>query len=552
MNSARAAGEIARIADEFLAAFARRHPESTLPGAAPDLLFDNSLPAYRAWWAREDAWLDQLRRIDADALHGTPEWVLYGVLREQIEVSVEGRVCRRHLWWLDTDYPLGALHVGDLPELATRQPVGTAEARAASLRRWVSVPRFLETEITNLREGIRQGYTAPRLLVGARVEELDRLLAMPVDEAPFYDPARRDSTAEFQQQTRILVEQRILPALQRFRDFLSHEYSRPARETLGLSALPEGAACWRAQLRRQLTGPLDPATVDSIGRALLESSVSTRDSIARAAYGLPDGSALAEKLATDTAHAFSSLAEAADSMRLFLQRVARILPRYFGRLPTELVPAVEVASLEPGITAMQVQGRVLLNERAIPPRINRINLPSIALHEGIPGHYLQWAIAQEKAEAHPLVRQSRRLPAFAEGWAVYAAGPLGREMGVLSGDGVNAAEANSWVAGAVVILVVNGIHAHGWTSSQVLDTLNAYIPAPPGVNESGLSYFVGWPGHAFVYPMGAAEIQRIRNQAEAALGPRFDLRDFHDVVLEDGRITLGMLREKVARWIAEK
>ena len=539
---------LVRLADEYLTAYAARHPESNAPGTRPDALFDNTLEARRAWWTREDAWLARLRRMDAAALRARSEWVLHGVLRERLEASVATRVCRSHLWQVD---PVTGWHVVDLPDLARTQPVGTPAARAAALRRWRAVPNFVAVEIRNLRAGARQGYTAPRALVQAVVGQLDRALATPAERSELFDPARRDTTADFRRTFRALIEREIDPALRRYRDVLAGEYLQAARPTPGVATLPDGKACWSAQLRRFTTLPIAPAAVDSVGRALLASAAAARDRVARERYGLPDGRALSARLERDPALAFASPGEAMDTVRATLDRAAALLPRYVGRLPATLRPEIDTVAMD-GVQAGYYQpaapdgsrpARVLLNPRDFEKPPSRALLPGLVLHEAIPGHHLQWAIQQERRAAHPLLRHLGGLSAFSEGWATYAATDLAREMGLRDDD-------NDAVWRALDFVVAGGIHAHGWTAEQAVDTMRAYLDVPAEVLREGVLYFAARPAHNLAYPVGAMEIRRLRRRAEAALGPRFDARGFHDRVLENGRVPLWMLGETIEQWIA--
>ena len=245
-----AAQRVTAVGDEWVAESLIRNPEMATRTGVPDArhgeIFDNSLTALAQWEQREDRWLAALQRLNPDLLLGTPEWVVYGTLRERLEAARDRRVCREHLWSVNhfqgwqTEYPT----------LATQQPIGSAELRAAALSRFGKLPRYLDTEIVNLRQGLRSGYSASKLTVELTIKQLDNLLSIGPEQSPYFDPARRDSIPAFVNQWRTLLVNELNPALQRYRDFLRDEYLPAARETVAASANPDGAACYQAKVRQ--------------------------------------------------------------------------------------------------------------------------------------------------------------------------------------------------------------------------------------------------------------------------------------------------------------
>src|SRR6266849_6603824 len=234
--------EIVRLADEYVAEFIARFPDwaelSAIPLPRHDGFRDNSLAAEVAWEKLEDAWAERLSAIDPRPLFGQPEWVTLGFLRETIEASRQQRVCRRELWQ-------GVSHMTgwqvEVAALAQAQPVGTNPARDEALARYSKLPLFLDNEIANLREGVKLGFTSPRRNVDLVVKQLDATLALPVEKWPMCSPATRDGTDEFRAQFSELLSKRIVPAVQKYRDFLRDDYRPKARENQAVSALPEVA-----------------------------------------------------------------------------------------------------------------------------------------------------------------------------------------------------------------------------------------------------------------------------------------------------------------------
>src|SRR3989449_6285542 len=270
-NTDSLAARVRQVADSYLTAYFDRHPdEATLDGVAHgphDRLPDTPPAAIARWQQREDAWLDQLRRINPRRLEGKPEAIAYGIMRDAIEGSVATRVCRFELWsvahtgggWLSTVTALAAL-----------QGVGTEEARRQVLTRWHAVPAYIVTELANHREGLRRGYTAPRHNVEIALTEIDTLLATPLEQSPLYDPVRRDSTPGFGAELGQVIEHEIIPAMQSYRDFLANEYLGRARTAIGVSANPHGSGCYSANIRASTGLALSPDSIHRLGIATVD------------------------------------------------------------------------------------------------------------------------------------------------------------------------------------------------------------------------------------------------------------------------------------------
>src|SRR5579864_5516607 len=220
------------LADTFLAAYFDRFPEQVtqygVPGHRHDKLTDNSLEALVAWNAREDGWLAELKRI---------ERATYAILRQTIEGDIGKRVCRDELWNVSqmTGWQIVEGYV------VTIQPVATDEARKDALARWATLPKVIDVEIANLREGIRLGYTAPKLNVRIVIDQARSLASSTVKDSPFGSPAERDTDPAFQKAFTALVTGQINPAIAKYADFLEHVYLPAARDATAVSANPNGA-----------------------------------------------------------------------------------------------------------------------------------------------------------------------------------------------------------------------------------------------------------------------------------------------------------------------
>src|SRR5712671_1722315 len=436
------ATRVRQLADTYLTAYFEQHPdEATLDGVANtrhDRLPDNSPAALTSWQQRENAWLATLKRIDPKRLAGRPEWVAYGIMRDAIEGSVETRVCHFELWsvahtgggWLSTITALAAL-----------QGVGSDDARHQVLDRWHAVPAYIATEMANHREGLRRGYTAPRHNVEIAMNEIDTLLATPLERSPLYDPARRDSTPGFGAELGQVIEREILSAMRAYRDFLAAEYLDHARTEIGVSANPHGSDCYRASIRATTGLALTADSVHRLGIATVEELETEMEAIAIRSFGTSDVSRLLERLRSDTAYTFRTRDEMLTRAREALARARGAIPRWFSRLPRAPV----VVEPYPAFRERQSVGewnppaedgsrpRIYYLSTYDPRHKSRADLEPLSFHETIPGHHLQGTIALERGDTIPAIARYFWSPGMGEGWAEYAE-QLADEMGLYSSD----------------------------------------------------------------------------------------------------------------------
>ncbi|HEX2204590.1 MAG TPA: DUF885 domain-containing protein [Longimicrobium sp.] len=550
----RAARRVTELADAFVAQAFRDSPEAAtlyaLPGYRHDRLSDNSLAAVAQSAAFGDSLLRELDAVDASTLWGRPEWVVQGFLRESLEASRASRVCRRELWPI---HQMFGWQVG-LGQLAAAQPVGSDSARAEALARWRQLPRWLDTEVANLREGLRQGYTTPKRNVQLVVEQLDALLAAPPEASPFWSPAARDSTPAFREAWRALVADDITSAIRRYRDFLRDEYLAGARESQALSALPNGRACWMAQYRGYTTVERTPEEVFELGRRTVERNQADMRRLGKELFGTDDPEALRRRVAEDGANRFSGRDEILAFSRASVERAKAAMPRWFGRLPkaearVEPIEAYREASASshyqdpaddgsrPGTYWIQLYR---------PEEQTRGVAEITAFHETYPGHHLQIALARERPSAHPITRFADN-SGYVEGWGRYSES-LAEEMGLYTLPHARI-QRRAWPARGMV--ADPAFHMLGWTREQVID----YLMEAGRTREWSVNLvdrIAVLPAQLTAYDTGALEIFALRRAAEERLGDRFDVRVFHDRLLEDGSLTLRMLREKMERWMAEE
>jgi uncharacterized protein (DUF885 family) len=549
------ASQVNSLADEYIKEFVSTFPEQAsflgLAGADAGRLSDNSPAALREWRAREDQWSKVLAAIDGRTLWGRPEWVTFGFLKEAVESSRETRVARPEL--------MPANHMSGwqagLAQLAGIQPVGNDAARTRALARWGSVPRYLDNEIAALRDGLKQGFTVPKLVVRLVIEQLDALAAMPPAESPFFSPAGRDGTPEFKTAWLRLMKEDIDPAVRRYRDFLKNEYLAGARESLGVSALPDGRAAWEANFRANTSIHRSPEETFRLGEETVARYESEAKAIARQLFGTDDPAVVRAKLADDPRNHFKSREEMMAFANDTIVRAKKALPDWFLTIPKAEVMVVPHPAFLEKTASHQYESAAEDGSRPgiyrinlyQPERQSRATLEITTVHETYPGHHFQISLAMERPKAHLITRLLGN-GGYIEGWARYAEA-LAEEMGIYTTDFARISR-RIWPAHGMV--VDPGIHIMGWSRQKAIDYVFATGRFSPHEAASLVDRIIAWPSQLTSYDTGALEFFALRRQAEQELGKAFNIKAFHDEVLKYGSVTLPMLREIVDRWIADK
>jgi uncharacterized protein (DUF885 family) len=545
------------LADAYVSGYLARNPDLYtyfgIPGSRHDRLSDNSLAAQRAWEAKEDAWLNEVRAIDAGGIHDRSRRATYAILREALEGAIGARVCRSELWNISqmTGWQVSYGY------LVTIQPVGTPELREQALARWRAFPRYVDTEIENAREGLRLQYTAPKLNVRIVIDQIDGLLGGSEADAPFLSPATRDKDPEFARAFRRVHADELVPAFKRYRDFLEKQYLPAAREDIAVAANPDGLACYASAVRLFSTLPARPQDVHETGRREMDRLMTEMKAIGEQSFQTSDVPALLQKLRSDPRYLFRSREELIAYSQAALERAKAAAPDWFGLLPRADVRVEPYPKFREKNGSNEYNAPAEDGSRAGLFYINayqaekksRSPAESTAFHETIPGHHLQMAIALERKDSHPISRYLFN-SGFAEGWGLYAE-RLADDMKLYSSSLDRIGMLSSQAFRASRLVVDSGIHTMGWTRQQAIDYMLAHTSETPEDIAAEVDRYIIYPGQATAYMLGKLQIQRLREEARDALGQRFDIKAFHDRVLEDGSVPLGYLAEKIHAWSAD-
>ena len=496
-------------------------------------------------------YLGQLRRIDAAALD-EPRRVTRDIFEFNLAICEERL---RQPWHLLPIDQVGRSLPSEFAVIGAGRgvhPFKTPQNYEDFLGRVDGFVTWIDTAIANMRTGIERGVTQPRPIVLKVVPQLDAHIVTDPRASVFYQPIA-NFPADFDEQTRRVltdkyltaIDTQIVPAYRRLRAFVQDEYLPRCRSTVGIGDLPAGKAMYAFAVRNGTTTSLTPEEIFALGER--EVSRITAD-IAR----------LNVDIAAAGEAAPPRYASAEDLLRAYAEFRASVeakLPMLFGRFPKAGFEIRRIEAFrERGMPSSYVpaspdgtrSGVFYLNAAPLTDGRAMAVSRSLFLHEAVPGHHLQMALQRENRRL-PGFRRFAWYNAFGEGWALYAES-LGIELGAYGNrhDRLGMLWAELFRAKRLVVDV--GLHVRGWTREQAID----YLGEPRENSEREVERYMAWPGQALGYKIGQLKILELRRRAEAALGARFDVREFHDAVLEEGGMPLSVLEAKMDRWIAAR
>ena len=523
-----------------------------------DRLGDNSPAGFERELTRYRDTLQRLEAIDRSSLSPS-ERITWVALQDELARGIEGSECRMWEWTVSSRY---GPHI-QFANIAAITRIADPAAGEKFLSRWSKVGAHIDQDSENLRRGLAAGKVAPRTAIETSIEQLDALLPTPIEEWPIASPTPgegfdEEQSSEFLEKVRTITADTIAPALQRHRDLLAEELLPRSRssEQVGLSHLPDGAACYDIRVRAYTTLPLSADEVHRIGLDEVARLRTELSELGGRALGTTDITVIQDQLRTDPKLHFETREEVEAKASEALQRATAAIPQWFGRLPQAPCVVKRVPEYEEKDTTIAYYrrpaadgsrpGTYYVNTYA-PETRPRYEAEVLAFHESIPGHHLQLAIGQE-LEGLPEFRKHDGATAFVEGWGLYSE-RLADEMG-LYGSGVDRLGVLSFDLWRACRLVVDtGIHAKGWSRDRAIEYLFDNTLLARNNVENEVDRYIEWPGQALAYKIGQREILRLRAAAEERLGDRFDIRAFHDVVLGNGALSLPALAQAVEDWI---
>ena len=444
------------------------------------------------------------------------------------------------------------------------QPLSSVADYRAYASRLAQLGPWIDQAIANMREGIKRGVTNPKSVMASALPQFRQLVAATPEDSIYYSPVKSFpasfSDADKRSLTKLYgdtIGGKLNPALARLSTFLEKEYLPAARTSTGWDALPNGAEWYKVRVASQTTTSLTPEQIHEIG---LKEVARIQGEYGRTgpkmgyngpAAGLPAWVSQQAKYKP-----FKTDQEVIAVYRKLDAQLRTKLPAMFNLMPKSpldlrLEPELSRATASDHYTPPAVDGSrpgVFWSVVNDPTQYGSTGMVTLFLHEGQPGHHFHIALLQELGL--PNFRKFGGNNAFTEGWALYAE-TLGKDMGLFDKPEDYFGHLNDEMLRAARLVVDTGMHTKGWSREQGIKYFSETLGYSEADSRAQIERYMVWPGQALGYKIGALKIIELRRRAESALGPKFDLRAFHDIVLGEGTLPLSLLEAKVDRWIAE-
>jgi uncharacterized protein (DUF885 family) len=512
--------------------------------------------------ARLPHWRDLRKALDAldRAALSPAQQVNRDILSEQIDSAIANLELEGYLMPLNGDSSFYA----DLTFIARGTTFRDERAYRDYLARLRAIARYFDDNLALLDAGLKRGMTLPRVVLQGRDAAARKLGEGTVAESPYYAPFKEMPSSiaaaradELRAEARAVLQDSVFPAYRRVADYLAKTYIPKARAGIAAYDLPRGKAYYRQQIRDYTTLDLDPKTIHDTGLAEVARIRADMQRVIAELKFDGDFAAFLKFLRTDPQFYAKTPEELLMHAAWIAKRVDAKTPQYFGKLPRlpfgiEPVPAAIAPYYTGGRYSPPSEGSgnpgfYWVNTYRLESRPLYV-LPALTLHEAVPGHHLQGALASEAGEQPPFRRYSY-ISAYGEGWALYTE-YLGREMGIYRTPYEEFGRLTYEMWRACRLVVDTGMHAFGWSREKALTFLRENTALSEHETATEIDRYIGWPGQALSYKLGELKIRELRARAEQTLGSRFDIREFHDTILAQGSVPLRTLEAQIDAYLS--
>jgi len=525
-----------------------------------DKISDYSVRAYNEDLEQERKFLLRLAAIDP-AGFTDEERTSQELLIRRLELDDQAAEFKE---WEMSVNQLGGVYT-DFPELVAQLSFSTVKDYDDWIARLHAIPNAFDQVTQNLTLGMQDGRVPPKFLLEKALDQVKDLAGQKPEDSPFAMPLKKfPASISALEQQRIRTEmlaaiaKEVLPAYQRFSRFMQVSYVPAGREQPGISALPDGKKYYLFLIRRTTTTDLTPDQIHQIGLDEVKKDEAAMEAIARK-LGFKDLASFRASLKGNPNMHPASGQALFDAYKSYIQPMQAKLPELFGHLPkapleVAVVPEYIAKTMYPayyeaGTPDGSRPGRLYVNEYNATER-NLYSVESIAYHEGIPGHHLQISIAQEMTGV-PEFRKYGDYTAFVEGWALYAE-QLGKDVGFYQDPYSDYGRLDNDIWRAIRLVVDTGVHSEGWSRDQMVQYFHDHSNLDETTIQTEVDRYIAWPSQALAYKIGQRKILELRQKARTALGARFDIRAFHDQVLDSGALPLDVLEHRIDAWIASQ
>jgi uncharacterized protein (DUF885 family) len=499
-------------------------------------------------------------RLEAIDATGFPEQEVLNKSLMLRDLKMELAGARFKPWEMPVSQIIG-VHI-DLPQLVSVLSFQSVKDYEDYIFRLRQVPRFFDENVVQMRNGMRDGLMPPRILLGEVVEQANGIAVKAPDEAPFAQPFSKfpQSISEVDQkrlreQGLAAIRESVLPAYVKFTKFVLDEYAPKGRTEPGLWSLPNGEERYAFRVKESTTTDLSPEEIHQLGLAQVKEIEGRMLGIANQ-LGYKDLKSFSVAVQSNPKLHAHSREEILNLYRQYTDQMYLKLPNLFGRLPKarlEIMPIEEFREKEasthyvPPAQDGSRPGHIMVNTGDFAKR-TLLDVETTTYHEGIPGHHMQIAIAQELPELPPF-RQNEYYTAYTEGWALYSE-RLGREVGFFQDPYSYFGHLQDDMLRAIRLVVDTGFHYKRWTRQQVVDFFHDHSAIDEPDVQSETDRYIALPAQALGYKVGQLEILKLRQHAKEQLGDKFKLSAFHDEILGAGALPLDVLSKRIEEWVA--
>ena len=520
-----------------------------------DQLSDYSLEAIQRRHQTDEAFLKRLEAIDANGFAD----------QDQISHDLLIRVLKQRIADFDLkeyEMPMttqNGIHT-NLADLPLAVPLDSVKHYEDYIARLHQIPRALSQSTEVLRAGMRDKLMLVRFLAEKVPAQCEGIIAAD----PFLRPTQKFPAAISPEDQKRLTEEitkavntDVLPAYKKFADFMLTEYAPQGRTVLSITSLPDGQKRYENDIYGRTTTHMTPDEIHQLGLREIDRIEAEMTAIAKK-EGFADLAAFRASLKTNPKYIPTSAEQILDDFRRYIAQMEPKLPQLFTLLPkspvtVEAIPEFQASAMSHYMTGTpdgKRPGRVIVATSKFAER-SLVDDEAVAYHEGVPGHHMQLSV-QQQLEGLPKFRlHGLMFNAYIEGWALYAE-QLGKEVGFYQDPVSDYGRLSSELFRAVRLVVDTGIHAKGWSRDQVVEFFRKSGAVDEPTIQSETDRYISWPAQALSYKLGQLKFRELRDRAQKELGPKFDLRKFHDEMLDGGTLPLDMLEARTDKWIAQQ
>ena len=539
--------------EEYYQAFLKNFPERAT--AFGDYRYNSQLGqvslAAIAWQhAENDAFLARLKAIPTDGM-SDKDLLSHRILEKQLERADVNYALKNHEMPVNQQ---NGVHT-QLADLPNAMPSDSVQHYQDYISRLHQIPRVLEQTTDVMRQGEKDKLMPPRIVLEKLPGQCDGIIAA----NPFLEPTKKfpaefseEDKKRFTDEITKAINDEVFPAYRKFADFLRTDYAPKGRTKLAIESLADGKRRYAEAVKTMTTLNVPPAEVHKIGLKEVARINAEMTRLAQS-QAYKDLASFREAINNDPRWKPTSEQQILDDYKKYINQMEPKLPELFGLLPKSPVTVEPIPDFAKAAATHYVQGtpdgkrpgRVVVAV-SDPTKRTLIDDEAIAYHEGVPGHHLQISVAQT-LEGLPKFRLHGFFSAYAEGWALYSE-QLGKEIGFYKDPVSDYGRLNSEMLRAVRLVVDTGIHDKNWSRQQVIDYMHAN-DVNDALAQTEADRYIAWPGQALAYKMGQLTILKLRDEAKKQLGEKFDMKAFHDEILNGGSMPLDLLQERVEAWI---